>query len=261
MSRKNGYLSHLYIYHYLKLAFRIVLFITALVFYIIGKNEGASQPFGEINSHPIFWGFVWIFFTLGMVLRIFPSKFETIGCQKQLKRNYVPTGECNPSLTPWKATLTLTVCWVALNLLFGILYLTDVFDAGILILISLAYGVCDIVCILFFCPIRDWFLKNKCCTDCRIYNWDYAMMFTPLVFITHVYTWTLLGMSLILLAIWEIMYKLYPERFAKNTNASLACQNCKEKPCRHKKRIAKIMQQGKEKLAKLSWWKQNPSDK
>jgi hypothetical protein len=81
------------------------------------------------------------------------------------------------------------------------------------------------------------------------------MMFTPFFFIPHPYTWSLLGLSLVLLLIWEIMYKLYPERFAKNTNASLACQNCKEKPCRHKKRIARIMKKGKEKLARLSWWK------
>ena len=247
-------LSHLYIYHYLKLAFRIVLFLVALVFYVISKIDGASLPFGEADEHPIFWGAVWVFFFSGMVLRIFPSKLETIGCQKQLKRNYVPTGEEKPSLTPTKSLVIFTLCWVALNLVFGVLYLTGVIDAGILILLSLAYGVCDIVCILFFCPIRDWFLKNKCCADCRIYNWDYAMMFTPLFFIPHVYTWSLLGLGIVLLILWEIMYKLHPERFAKNTNASLACQNCKEKPCRHKKRIAKIMQLGKERLAKLSWW-------
>lgn len=252
--KRSTSLSHLYIYHYLKLAFRIVLFGVALVYYILSKLEGASLPFGEANDHPIFWTVLWLFFFMGMVLRIFPSKLETIGCQKQLKRNYVPTGETEPSLTPTKSLVIFTICWVALNLLLGVLYLAKVYDAGVLILISLAYGVCDIVCILFFCPIRDWFLKNKCCADCRIYNWDYAMMFTPLIFIPHFYTWSLLGLGIVLLLLWEIMYKLYPERFAKNTNASLACQNCKEKPCRHKKRIAKIMKQGKEKLAQLSWW-------
>ena len=261
MSKKSGYLSHLYVYHYLKLAFRTVLFILALVLYVVSKKDGSSLPFGEVGAHPIFWGIVWLFFVGGMVLRIFPSKFETIGCQKQLKRNYVPTGEEIPSLTPWKSTFIFTLCWVALNLAFGILYMTGVFDAGILILISLLYSVCDIICILFFCPIRDWFLKNKCCADCRIYNWDYAMMFTPFFFIPHPYTWSLLGLSLVLLLIWEIMYKLYPERFAKNTNACLDCKNCKEKPCRHKKRIARILEKGKEKLSKLSWWKQPRNDK
>lgn len=255
MSKKFGYLSQLYIYHYLKLAFRIVLFTTALVLYIINRPFSASLPFGEAGSNPVFWGLLWLFFVSGMILRIFPSKLETIGCQKQLKRNFVPTSECEPRLTSWKATFVFTMCWIAFNLVFGILYFTDVIDAGVLILITLAYSVCDIVCILFFCPIRDIFLKNKCCADCRIYNWDYAMMFTPFVFIPHVYTWTLLGFSLVLLAIWEIMYKLYPERFAKNTNASLACHNCREKPCRHKRRISRIMRKGKAKLSKLSWWK------
>ena len=121
----------------------------------------------------------------------------------------------------------------------------------------MTYGMLDIVCILFFCPIRDWFLKSKCCADCRIYNWDYAMIFTPLFFLPHPYTWSLLAISLALLITWEVIYRLHPERFAKNTNASLMCENCKEKPCRHKKRIARIVQKGKEKLSNLSWWPKN----
>lgn len=260
MSKKFGYLSRLYVYHYLKLLFRTVLFISAVILYILGRINGSELPFGELGSHPIFWGALWLLFVVEMILRIFPSRLETIGCQKQLKRNYVPTGENEPRLTSPRATLVFTLVWVALNLIFGLLYLTDVIDGGILMLITLAYGVCDIVCILFFCPIRDWFLKNKCCADCRIYNWDYAMMFTPIAFIIHPYTWSLFGLSLVLLAIWEILYKKYPERFAKNTNASLACQNCKEKPCRHKRRIARILRKGKAKLSKLSWWKQPTED-
>lgn len=261
MSKKNGYLSLLYIYHYLKLAFRTALFTCALILYIVNRVDGSTLPFGELGSHPVFWWGLWVLFIVEMVFRIFPSRLETIGCQKQLKRNYVPTGEEKPNLTPWRATLSLVIAWVLLNSLFGVLYFTDVIDGGILVLISLLYSVCDVVCILFFCPIRDWFLKNKCCTDCRIYNWDYAMMFTPFVFIPHPYTWSLLILSLVLLTIWEIMYRRYPERFAKNTNASLACQNCKEKPCRHKRRISRILQKGKEKLSKLTWWKQNSQDK
>ena len=253
--KKTLQLSKLYIYHYLKLGFRVALFTFALLLYIINKAKGASHPFGKVETQPIFWCALWLFFVFGMVLRFFPSKLETIGSQKHFKRNFVPTGEDKPSLTPRKSIVTFTLCWVALNLVFGTLYLLGVFDAGVLVLISLFYSVIDIMCILFFCPLRDWFLKNKCCADCRIYNWDYAMMFTPFFFIPHLYTWSLLGISLTLLIVWEIMYRLYPERFAKNTNACLDCKNCKEKPCRHKKRIAKILENSKEKLAKLSWWK------
>lgn len=255
MTKKSGGLSKLYIYHYLKLAFRIGLFVGTLAFYIYHKVKGISHTYTEIGEHPVFWGIIWLFFAFGMVLRFFPSKLETIGCQKQFKRNYVPTDEDTPSLTPARSTVIFTLCWVALNLVLGGLYLLGVYDAFVLVLIALGYSVIDIMCILFFCPIRDWFLKNKCCTDCRIYNWDYAMMFTPFFFIPHLYTWSLLGISLLLLIVWEIMYRLYPERFAKNTNACLDCKNCKERPCRHKKRIARILENSKEKLAKLSWWK------
>ena len=104
-------------------------------------------------------------------------------------------------------------------------------------LISLAYGVCDMICILFFCPFQTWILKNRCCGVCRIYNWDYAMMFTPFVFIPNAYTWSLLIMSLVLLARWEITLHMHPEWFSDRTNANAQCRNCKEKLCQHKKQL------------------------
>jgi hypothetical protein len=61
--------------------------------------------------------------------------------------------------------------------------MVGILDDGIMILLCSAYSICDIICILFFCPFQTWFMKNKCCSTCRIYNWDYAMMFTPLFFV------------------------------------------------------------------------------
>ena len=250
MKKISQYLSQLYIYHYLKLAFRIVLFVVTGALYLISRLNGCSLPFGEAGSHRVFWGILWIILVVEMIFRIFPAKFETIGCQKQLKRNYVPTGEVTPVLTPGKATFSFAALWIAINLAFGILYLTGIIDAGILILLTFAYGICDIVCILFFCPIRDWFLKNKCCTDCRIYNWDYAMMFTPLALIPHPYTLSLFGISLALLITWEVFFRLHPERFAENTNACLACENCTEKLCHHKKQLVGFLRKNRELIAK-----------
>ena len=64
-----------------------------------------------------------------------------------------------------------------------------------------------------------------------------GMMFTPLIFIKNVYAWTLLGMSIILLARWEITFYIHPERFAESTNDYLKCANCTEKLCTHKKQL------------------------
>ena len=142
-----------------------------------------------------------------------------------------------------KATWAILAAWLGLNGIIAVLYFTNIIDAGILILIALAYSVCDMICILFFCPFQTWFLKNKCCGTCRIYNWDFAMMFTPLLFIPHAYTWSLLAMSLIILLRWELTLRLRPERFAENTNACLACKNCDEKLCLHKRHILRLAKQ------------------
>ena len=120
------------------------------------------------------------------------------------------------------------------------------FDKGILILIAIAYSVCDIICILFFCPFQTWFMKNRCCATCRIYNWDFAMMFTPFIFIPNWYTYSLLGCALILLLRWEITYKLHPERFSVSTNGCLDCSKCKEKLCQHKKQLRGFLKKYKD---------------
>ena len=81
-------------------------------------------------------------------------------------------------------------------------------------------------------------MKNKCCSACRIYNWDCAMMFTPLFFIPRHYSWSLLVLSVALLIRWKITFYLHPERFSEKTNDYLRCANCTEKLYAHKKQAA-----------------------
>ena len=117
---------------------------------------------------------------------------------------------------------------------------SGIFDRVIMLLIALTYSVCDLICILFFCPFQSWFLRNKCCSTCRIYNWDYAMMFTPLFFVRRLYTWSLLFLSVALLARWEITFYKYPERFSEATNGYLSCSRCTEKLCAHKNQLRSL---------------------
>lgn len=131
----------------------------------------------------------------------------------------------------------MALIWISFNAVFGALYMFGIFDEGIMVLIASAYSVCDMICILFFCPFQTWFLKNKCCSACRIYNWDCAMMFTPLFFVRKLYAWSLLATSVILLFRWEITFFRFPERFSENTNDYLKCENCTEKLCSHKKQL------------------------
>ena len=262
--------------NYVRLIFRSIVFIVALEFYVVCKlndmfykgNPEAKNPWLSFPGSPDFHGNALTYSVLGIVMivyifamceRFFPVKTSSMGSQKQFKRNFRPTGETKPFLQKWWRTLIVFGSWAALNGTFATLYYLNVagvinwFDAGVMLLISLAYGVCDIICILFFCPFQTWMMRNRCCTACRIYNWDFAMMATPLIFLIYpfdksysIYAIILVSLSMILLLRWEITYKIHPERYAINTNASLDCVNCKEKLCAHKKQLQAFLRSGRQ---------------
>ena len=135
-----------------------------------------------------------------------------------------------------------------LNGAIGLMYAAKWIDAGILLLISLAYSVCDMICILFFCPFQTWFMKNKCCTSCRIYNWDFIMMVTPLIFIPSVFTWSLVFCALLLLIRWEVTIHRHPERFFEETNGNLSCASCQERLCQHKTQLQHFLKENREQI-------------
>ncbi len=240
-------LSQISTLHYIKLVFRSALFLVATVAYIVNRRNATGGMFGGAENRPAILMVLWLIFAVEMILRFFPSKLESMGCEKQFLRNFSPA-ICSGAQTDEKhkhakSTLSVAAVWIFLNAAIGALYLTKHIDQGILLLISLAFSVCDMVCILFFCPFQTWIMKNKCCGSCRIYNWDYAMMLTPLIFLKSIYTWSLLALSFGLLVKWEITYCRHPERFSETINDSLSCSNCQEKLCRHKKSLQRFLKQ------------------
>jgi len=233
-------LSPTSIMHYIKLVFRSALFLAGLWVYVENRLQRTGKPLGGYDEDVTLWLVIWVIYFVEMILRFFPAPpIESMGCQKQFSRNFISTNreEAVPRWHSGWRTFSVAAAWLILNGIIGVLYFAGWIDRGILLLISLAYGVCDMICILFFCPFQTWFMKNKCCTTCRIYNWDYAMMFTPLVFIRGYFTWSLVLGSLLLLLRWEITVRRHPERFSEATNDSLTCRNCKEKLCAHKKQL------------------------
>ena len=247
---KKHKMSKISVMHYSKLFFRSALFLIALALYIINRISGTGEYFGGLDKKPAILIFIWLVFVIEMILRFFPSKMESMGCQKQFAANFKPTNkkDAKPVNVSWKVTFAITASWVALNGVIGVLFYTGIIDEGILLLISLAYSVCDMICILFFCPFQTWFMKNKCCTTCRIYNWDYAMMFTPLVFTKSFFYLSIFFCALILLLRWEVTYKLHPERFSEATNKCLSCAECNEKLCHHKKQLKTFLNTNRFKL-------------
>lgn len=242
-------LTSVMIWHFVRLGYRAALLIVFAIIYIDYRvnlpNVAVLQSGAELLTNlaqsasvrNVMLGIIWVVFMVEMILRMFPSRLESPGSQKQFARNYIKSGKTDISIPDNNATMLVALIWVCMNVPFGILYMADIVDAGIMIILSCVFSVCDMICILFFCPFQSWFLKNKCCGSCRIYNWDYAMMFTPLFFVITPYTQSLLWMSLVLLFRWEITFYLHPERFSERTNEYLKCANCTEKLCVHKKQL------------------------
>ncbi len=231
-------LSPTSVMHYLKLVGRSAMFLLAVALYFLGKvtHKGMFAGF-ESSLLPFVYT---VIFSVEMLLRFFPSRLESMGCQKHFKQNFVPRCDFDRKLLRRRSLRQITpvlISWLALNALIFALYFAGLIDWGILILISLAYSVCDMICILFFCPFESWMMMNKCCGSCRIYNWDFIMMFTPLIFFRHPLAFVLVGMSLLLLLRWEIGAYLTPERYFEDTNANLSCANCTEHLCHHKKQL------------------------
>lgn len=237
-------------FHYFRLVYRSLLFLSLLIAYLIHRIKGSDDITGTLERQPLIIYVICSVFILEMILRFFPSRLESPGCQKQFARNYIKSGKTEIVIQDNNSTVLVLLVWICFNAIFGALHMMGLLDDGIMLLLSCAYAVCDMICILFFCPFQTWFMKNKCCSVCRIYNWDYAMMFTPLFFVAKPYTWALLILSVGLLARWEITFYLHPERFSENTNDYLRCQNCTEKLCAHKKQLKTLWQQIAEFTAK-----------
>ncbi|MBR4459358.1 MAG: hypothetical protein IKS31_10420 [Clostridia bacterium] len=243
MVRKKRKISVVSMLHYIRLVYRSGLFLFLLITYIryrLNRGEAITVSFERM---PVILYVIWVVFTVEMIMRFFPSGFESPGCQKQFARNYIKSGRTEISIPDNNATVLVALVWIVFNGIFGALHMEGILDDGIMLLLCSAYSVCDIICILFFCPFQTWFMKNKCCSVCRIYNWDYAMMFTPLFFVRKTYSWSLLALSVALLIRWEITFYLHPERFSEATNDYLQCKNCTEKLCAHKKQLQSLWKQ------------------
>ena len=130
----------------------------------------------------------------------------------------------------WKVMLV----WLCFNAVWGFLYLFDVIEESELLLITAFYFLSDYICILFYCPFQTHIMKNKCCVNCRIYDWGHFMMFTPMLFIRNFFSWSLFFTSVIVLIRWEIVYTRHPERFYERSNRNLQCANCKDRTCQYK---------------------------
>ena len=221
-----------------RLVGRIAIFVICFVLCFVKPEcfeilDGMSF-FKNLSIFHLLWG-IWVF---DIILQIIPVKNKiALGSQKLFANKYKPAREKiskefirkhiqNTS----ESAYIVMVIWVALTALIGVLYYKNVINNMIVFMISVAFYVCDLICVLIWCPFR-LIMKNKCCTTCRIFNWDHLMMFSPMLFIAGFYPLSLFVLSVLAWLVWEICVLIYPERFTEMSNSALKCSECTDKLC------------------------------
>ncbi|MBQ6992080.1 MAG: hypothetical protein IJN50_04120 [Clostridia bacterium] len=216
---------------------RIIVFMVGLYMYKDTQNFeilDGNNFFKDFHVLHILWG-VWI---LDMILQIIPLKNKlALGSQKLFANRFKPIIEKinyeelkNYVITTTKAAYKVFVIWTLVVVGIGALYYFGVINKITVFMITVFFYVCDLICVLIWCPFR-LLMKNKCCTTCRIFNWDHLMMFAPLIFIGGFFSTSLVIMAIIAWLVWEVAVMIYPERFSEMTNEALKCSSCTDKLC------------------------------
>lgn len=181
---------------------------------------------------------LWVLWIMDMILQLTPVKENIpLGSQKLFRHHFRPIREKinheslrNYIISTTKAAYKVFILWGAIAIILGFLFHLGLIPTSYLFLISVIFYVCDLICVLIWCPFR-LIMKNRCCTTCRIFNWDHLMMFTPMLFINSFFSASLLIFAFAVWVVWELSIMMYPERFWEHSNAALKCSECTDKLC------------------------------
>ena len=215
----------------LRFFFRLGVMLVALSGYF--KNRAAL----DFTARHAFFS-LWVILAASFALQLSPRSRVSRGCRKQFSATFerVETEVDDFFLRTKLKKLNLgatrvAIIWAIPNLIFAALYYKGIFGVPEMLLLTVLYYLCDVICIVFYCPFQKLFMKNKCCVTCRIFAWGTIMTVTPLIFVPSVYSWSLVALALVCTAAWEVTYHRHPERFCEETNAFLTCAACTDHLC------------------------------
>jgi len=223
--------------YFARLFVRIVIFILCLFMCFKPKFYDILEGMKFFDGFHILH-LLWIIWVFDMILQIIPIKNKVaLGSQKLFANRFQPIRKkINYKVLKSyvKNTTALAykvfVIWGLLIAVIGLLYYFNIINKIWLFMFSVLFYVCDLICVLIWCPFR-LIMKNKCCTTCRIFNWDHLMMFSPLIFCGGFFAISLVSMALLAWLVWELCVLIFPERFSEMANLALRCSNCTDKLC------------------------------
>ena len=227
----------------LRFFFRLAILIATLYVYLTNREQldftAKHSPFS-----PIYW--LWFVLLASFALQLSPRSRVSRGCLKQFPQtfNRIETVVDDFFMYTKLKKLNLgatrvAIIWIIPNLIFAWLYYRGTFGVPEMLLLTVFYYLCDVICIVFYCPFQKLFMKNKCCVTCRIFAWGTIMTATPLIFIRSFYSWSLVALAMFCTILWEVSYHRHPERFCEETNAFLTCSACTDHLCVVKRALEK----------------------
>lgn len=217
--------------------FRLTIFLLITCIYLLRPGQLDFTAPGLTWPLALLWAAV----LASMLSQLNANSGLTTGCLKQYPGRFDPVPDYDPQALAravrWqnRGAAKVAAVWLAVNLCFGLLYHCGLLAAPSLVLLCALAYLCDLVCVLFFCPFQFFLMHNRCCVNCRIFAWGSWMMAAPLMCVPHWYAWTLFGTGLLVLWVWEARFRRYPERFWYGSNRNLQCASCREQLCRYKR--------------------------
>ena len=171
--------------YFARLVGRCIVFVLCAFLWFQRPDEfeilWSMNFFQKFSPLHLLWG-LWM---LDMLYQIVPIKQKiALGSQKLFRQRFKPVRDkINLNalrqyiVSTTKSAYKVMLLWIALGACIGLLYFTDLLSRKDLFMITVVFYVCDLICVLIWCPFR-LMMKNKCCTTCRIFNWDHLMIYT-----------------------------------------------------------------------------------
>lgn len=246
MNNRTNRLRKIKYFFWLRFVGRIFV-VLGIASIVMLKPEEVDMLRGmNFFQHVSLFHILWILWAWYMIEKLIPiPAINPRGSAKYMRRYFVPTPAYSKWLEEGKPksgayydlfhsnikkyscrALFVAIIWLIFAIVLWLLRRYNIILDKYLLLLSGIFYLCDMVCILIWCPFRKLFIRNSCCTQCRIYNWDTVMLIVPVAIVPGFFSRSLLALALVSFLTWEITHLLHPERFYPCSNACLSCENC-----------------------------------
>ena len=143
---------------FFRLVIRILILIASILLLIFKpETYDIIIGFNFFKKFSIFH-LLWLIWVVDMILQIVPIKNKLpLGSQKLFANRFKPIRDKinKESLKKYiksttKSAYKVFILWLMVVILIGTLYLIDIIDYKLVLLISIAFYVCDLICVLIW---------------------------------------------------------------------------------------------------------------